>query len=240
MENTTLASSKSMKALYKIAAAAAVLIVLAGLIDAATSMGAEVRDNRSFDILELFTLFQSSPFEAFSRLGVINILTLSLGVPVYLALNQAFRKERPALAAFAALLFFLGSAVYLSSNTVFSLFAVSRQYAVASAAQKPLLEAAGRALLAQGADLTPSTFFGLIFTQIAGLLITGAMLRQPMFGKWMGGVGLAGFCLMSIFFIMTAFVPAYYDTALLISAPGGLLLMAYQVMLAHKLYRLDP
>ncbi len=216
----------------------ALLIALAGLTDALTSMGIEARDNSSVNITEWFALFQTNRFAAFSSLGVINIITLSVGIPIYLAFNQAFRQDHPALAALASSLFFIGAAIYMASNTVFSLFAISQQYAASPEAQKPLLEAAGRALLAQGADLTPATFVGLILTQIAGLLITSGMLRGSLFGKWIGRAGLVGFSLTIIFFILAAFVPARYDTAMLFAMPGGFILTAYQIMLARQFFQL--
>jgi hypothetical protein len=238
MDQTIIVSGSPSKVLYRVAGALALLIALAGLIDAVTSMGIEARDNSTVSIMQWFTLFQANRFAAFSSLGVINILTLSLGIPIYLAFIQAYRQHRLAHAALASILFFIGTAVYLSSNTVFPLFAISRQHAAAAEAQKPLLEAAGRALLAQGADLTPGTFVGLFLTQVAGLLITSIMLRGTIFGKWTGRAGLAGFSLMVMFFILTAFVPERYDNAMLIAAPGGLLLMAYQIMLARRFFQL--
>lgn len=238
MDQAILVSDTQSKALYRVAGTMALFIALAGLIDAMASMGIEARDNRTVAISEWFTLFQTNRFAAFSSLGVINIITLSLGIPIYLAFPQAHRQDHPALAALASIFFFIGVAVYLSSNTVFSLFAVSRQYASAPEAQKPLLEAAGRALLAQGADLTPGTFLGLCLTQIAGLLITSVMARGNVFGKWTGRAGLAGFSLMSIFFILTAFGPEHYNTAMLLAAPGGLILVTYQILLARRFYQL--
>ena len=220
--NKLVVSNTPSKSLYRIAGTVALLIILAGLTDAITSLGTEARDNSTVSIIEWFTLFQTNRFAAFSRLGIINILTLSLSIPIYLAFTQAYRQHRSALAMLASVLFFIGTAVYLSSNTVFSLFAISQQYAAAAEAQKPLLEAAGRALLVQGADLTPGTFIGLFFTQIAGLLITSMMLQGTVFGKWTGWFGLVGFSLMSVFFILTAFVPNQYNTAMLIAAPGAL------------------
>lgn len=234
LQPTTIVQNSHTKAVYRLAAVAALLIVVMGLTDAFTSMGMEAHDNRTIKITEWFALFQSDWFAAFSRLGVINMITLSLGIPVYLAFNHAFPQHCRARVAFASILFFTGTAIYLASNTVFPLFALSQQYAAAPAAQKLLLEAAGQALLAQGADLTPGTFYGLFFTQVAGLLITSMMLRDNGFGKWAGGLGLVGFALMSVFFILTAFLPEYYGTAMMISAPGGLLLMAYQLMLARR------
>lgn len=238
MKRTSFTANTQPVSLYKLAGGMAILTVLAGLTDALTSMGVQAQDNRVIQVAEWFRLFQTGRFEAFSRLGVINMLTLSLSLPIYLAFIRAFRQRRPALAALASVLFFVGTAVYLSSNTVFPMFALSRQYAAASAAQKPALEAAGRALLAQGADLTPGTFAGLFISQIAGLLITGGMLRGDVFGKWTGLAGLVGYSLMSVFFILTAFVPAQYNTALLVAAPGALIMMAYQILLARRFFQL--
>jgi hypothetical protein len=238
MEQAMIVSITQSRVIYKIAGAMAIFIVLAGLTDAVTSMGTSLQDNRMIPIVEWFTLFQTSRFEAFSRLGVINIITLSCCIPVYLAFDQTFREERAAkaqgIAAFAMILFFTGVTIYLSSNSVFALFAVSQKYAAATPAQKPLLTAAGQALLAQGTDLTPGTFAGLFFTQIAGLLITSAMLRGSVFGQWTGRIGLVGFGLMSAFFILTAFFPTYYGTAMIVSAPGALLMLTYQILLARK------
>jgi hypothetical protein len=227
------------KAFYKLAGTMALLIVLAGLVDAITSsQGGEVKANSTVSIVEWFTMFQSSSFYAFSNLGLINIITLSLAVLVYLALYQAHRREQPTFAALAAVLFFIGTAVYLSSNTVFSLFGLSKQYALAAEAQKPLLEAAGHALLAQGADLTPGTFMGFFFTQSAGLLITSVMLRSKAFGKWIGGLGLAGYGLSSVFFVLAAFAPDNYASAMVFMMPGGLILLAYQILVARRFFQL--
>lgn len=242
MEQTMTIPNKPWKTLYRVAGVMAILIILAGLTDAITSMGMEARDNSTISIIEWFTLFQTDRFAAFSRLGVINITTLSLCIPIYLAFTQAFARtdlqHRPARAMLASILFFIGTAVYLSSNTVFSLFALSQQYATAAETQKPLLEAAGRAVLTQGADLTSGTFVGLFLTQIAGLLITSGMLRGTVFGKWTGWLGLVGFGLMSVFFILTAFVPDQYNTAMLIAALGAFLMIAYQIMLARRFFQL--
>lgn len=231
-------TNKHWKSFYKGAGCLAILIVVAGLVDAITSMGVQARENSTVPIMEWFTLFQTHRFEAFSRLGLINIITVSLSIPIYLALANSLRGIHPVRATLAPVILFMGAAIYLSSNTVFPLFAVSRQFAVATEAQKPLLVATGRSLLAQGADLTSGTFFGLVFVQVAGLLITSVMLRGEVFSKWTGIVGMAGYIAMVAFFIMTAFFPQNYDLAMIVSAPGGLLLLAYQIMIAARFFQL--
>ena len=238
MEQSKIETNTNWKAFYKMAGTMALLIALAGLIDAITSMGIEARANSTVNIVEWFTIFQTNRFHALSNLGVINIVTLSLGIPIYLALCHTHSQERPAFSALAAVLFFIGAAIYFSSNTVFSLFALSKQYALAAESQKPMLEAAGRSLLAQGADLTPGTFMGFFFTQTAGLLITSLMLCGRVFSKWVAMTGLSGYILTSIFFILAAFAPENYAMAMVFAMIGGLLLLAYQIMLGRRFFQL--
>jgi len=224
---------------YKFAAIAALLIVLVGLVDIITSMtGGEARENSAVNVVDWFMLFQTNRLAALGNLGLFNILTLSFGIPLYLALFNIHRQTNPAFGRLALILFVMGTGIYISSNTVFSMLALSNQYAVATEAQKPLLESAGRALLAQGADLTPGTFVGFFFTQSAAMLMSFVLLRGGIFSKTTGWLGLVGFGLMLIFFFITAFAPAQFTTALMISAPGGLLLMAYQILISRRLFQL--
>ena len=227
------------KDFYKFAGAMAILIVLAGLADMVVSMmGGEARENSTIPVVEWFELLQTLPIIALSNLGLINIITQVLGIPIYLALFNAHRRVNPGFAALSAILFFMGTAIYISSNTVFSMLALSRQYLVAVDAQKVLLEAAGRAALAHGADLTPGTYMGFLFTQTAGLIMALVILRGGIFSKLTGWVGLLGFSCMLIFFSLAAFAPAQFATAMLIAIPGGLLLIAYQLLIARKLFRM--
>ena len=227
------------KTFYKVAGTAALLIVLVGLVDTITSMmGGEARGNSTISVVEWFTMFQTSRFSALSALGIFNNFTLSLGIHVYIELYHPQRDQQPGFAMLAALLFFMGTAIYVSSNTIFSMLALSSQYAAAAEAQKPLIEAAGRAALAQGADLTPGTFMGFFFTQTAGVLMALLMLLGKVFGKWTGWIGLAGYVIMLIFFVLTAFAPESFATAMMIAMVGGLLLMAYQIMLGRRLFQL--
>jgi hypothetical protein len=227
-----------MKTLCRVAGTAALLIIAAGMTDALTSMGSTPIDNRAIPTAEWFRLFQTHPFEAFSRLGLINMITLSLCTPIYAAYLRILKRNRP-LVLLAAILFLIGVATYLSSNSVLPMFALSREVAAASASQMPMLEAAGQSLLAQGADLTSGTFIGLFLPQIAGLLISSVLLQTRVFGKWIGPLGLAGYNIMAIFFILTAFFPQLYDTAIAISAPGGLILIIYHMIFALKIFKMS-
>jgi len=240
MKNPIIEIEPSWKVFYKFSGIAAFLIVLVGIFDIVLSMIAgEAKANHVVTVTEWFELFQSNRISALSNLGMINLITLTLGIPVYLALINLHRKTNPSFSALSAIFFFIGAAVYFSSNTIFSMLALSNQYATASEVQKPLLEAAGRAALTIGADLTPGTFMGLLFTQLAGVVITFVMLRGQIFSRWTAGLGLFGYICMVIFFTITAFVPSIFYTAMMISMLGGLSLMAYHILFARKLIQLS-
>jgi hypothetical protein len=64
------------------------------------------------------------------------------------------------------------------------------------------------------------------------------MLSGRVFGKWVSMAGLAGYALTSIFFVLAAFASENYDTAMAFAMPGGLLLLAYQIMLGRKFLQL--
>jgi hypothetical protein len=225
-------------AFYRVAGGAALLIVLVGILDIVLSLFAgDARANSVISVTEWFALFQSRPVTALSNLGLINILTLSLGIPLYLALYNAHLRTSPGFAALAANLFFIGVAVYLASNTVFTMLTLSRQYAAAPQAEKALLEAAGRAALAQGADLTPGTLLGLCFAQLGGFIMALVLQHGKRFGQRAPWLGLFGFGCMLIFFPLAAFWPEQFNLAMLISLFGGLALMAYHILIARQLFQ---
>lgn len=225
------------KNFYTFAGLAALLIVAAGIADTILSMVAgEAAPNHAVPATEWFHLFETNPITALSNLGLINIITLSLGIPVYLALLHVHRQTNPAFAGLAATLYFIGVAIYISSNTVFSMLAISSQYALASDSQRVFLEEAARAALAQGADLTPGTFMGLGYTQLGGLIMALILLRAGVFSKKTAWPGILGFTCMLIFFTLAAFSPQLFSTAMLTSLIGGLALMIYHILIAFRLF----
>lgn len=225
---------------YKVAAVTSLLIVIVGLVDITVSMmGGEAKANNAIPVEEWFMLFQTDRLTALGNLGLFNILTLSLGIPLYIALFNLNKANYSALATLAVTLFVMGTSIYISSNTVFSMQSLSNQYATASVGQKPILEAVGKVLLAQGADLSSGTFMGFLFTQLGGLLMAVTLMKSKVFGKRMPWFGMIGFGLMLVFFYIAAFIPGEFATAMIISAPGGIMLMVYQILMAQKFYQIS-
>lgn len=236
MNNT----SFNWRGFYKLAGTTALLVVLVAVMDIALAMlGGEARENSTVTTLEWFTLFQTNPISAFGNLGFMNILYQTLAIPLYLALAHLHRKVNPAYALLAALLFGIGTMVYFSTNSVFSVFALSRQYAAATTEiQKSALLATGDAALAMGADLTPGVFLGFFFSELGGILMAVVMLRGGIFGKVTAWAGILALGSMLVFNTLAAFVPAKFDLAMGFASLGGPLSMLYYILMARKLFQL--
>jgi hypothetical protein len=225
---------------YKVGGTAALLVVLVALLDIIMAMlSGEAKENSAITVIEWFALFQNNPLSAFSNLGLFNIIYLALAIPLYLALYHIHRQVHQAYAALAIILFCIGATVYFSTNTVFAMFALSRQYMVAiTEAQKSIFIAAGQAALAQGADLTPGVFMGFFFTEAAGIVMAIVMLQSGIFSKLTAWVGILALGSMLIFNTLAAFLPANYDVAMMFATLGGPLSMAYYILIARRLFQL--
>jgi hypothetical protein len=240
MTENDLGLEPSWKSFFRLAGICAVLIILMGLTDVVLSSTAgEVTVNSMVPVREWFEMFRLKPVSAFSNLGMINLINLTLEIPIFIALIYAQRKSVPAFSLLAGILFLIGVVVYYSSNTVLPMYGLSKEYTLAVDAEKPLIEAAGRALLARGADLSLGTFSGFLLSQSAGLLIGFILLKTKFLGKLAPWIAIAGYSFMLAFFIISAFNPAQFNLAMILSAPGGLLLMAFQVFIALKFFQLS-
>lgn len=99
-------------------------------------------------VLDWFTLLQSNLFRGLLSFDLLFLVGEALLVPVLLALYAALRRASQGFMALALALGLIGVALYFSANPVFSLLALSNQYAAAPAAEQSQLVAAGQALLA--------------------------------------------------------------------------------------------
>jgi len=115
---------------------------------------------------------------------------------------------------------------------------LSGKYAVASEAQKTLLAATGEAMLARGAHGSLGVFFGFLLPTQAALLMSMVMLQGRMFGKVNSYVGIVGNALMVVYIMVVTFAPAVKEMAMAFAMPGGLLLVAWMIMLTIRLFQL--
>jgi len=192
-------------------------------------------------VLDWFILFQENPFMGLRNLGLLNIFLNILAILTYLALYAAHRetRERP-FATLATLVSFLGIGIFFATNRAFPMLALSNQYAAAiSDAQRAMLEAAGQSMLSIGASHSPGTFFAFFLSETAGVLISGAMLHGGVFSKGNAYAGILGFTILLVFEYFSSFVTGLSTVTMLLSMLGGILTMAWYILIARRLFQLE-
>ena len=229
------------KGMYRLAGGAALAIIVAGLADIIITMfpwGA-TPDPGTGSVTEWFSLIQANWFLGLRGLGLLNILTIGLAAPVFLALLAIQRRQSMAFSGLALILVLIGATIYISNNTALPMLTLSKRYlAATSEAEKAQLAAAGQVLLSRAEDFTPGAFAGFIFTEIGYLLAALVMLRNGLFGRATAWVGLTGFALMIISTTWATFVPLYYDATVLLAMVGGLGCMAWFFLVARRFFRM--
>lgn len=234
------AGNLSWKSLYRVGGIAALMAVLAGLLDVfimflpdtGTTPGART-------VADWFNLFQNQWFLAFRDMGLLNMVTTLCSVLIFFALFGVHRRTDPPYAALALTLVCMGATIYIANNISFSMLALSRQYAAASSeAQKSTLLAVGQVLLARE-DVGAGSFMGFFIPEVAGVLMAVVMLRSKIFHRWVAWMGILGEVFLAIFNICAAFTPGLYDFAMNFARIGGPLSLLWFILIALKLFRLS-
>jgi hypothetical protein len=234
-----IATDSNWKSLYKVGGAAALMAVLVGLSEIIITFlpGGGVSSG-IVTVIDWFTLFQNNWFLGLRNLGLLNIFLTALAIPIFFALYAAHRRVNQAYAALAMIIAFIGVAVFFATNRAFPMLELSRQYAAATTdAQRSILVAAGQAMLSVGQSHTPGTFIGFFLTEVAAIVISIVMLRSQVFSKASAYAGILGFGLLLIFEVCSSFVPAL-DVAIIFAMGGGLLSMAWYILIARRLFQL--
>ncbi|NDJ63026.1 MAG: DUF4386 family protein [Chloroflexi bacterium] len=234
-------SESQWASLYTIGGSAALITVALILVDTGLSMVNPAGDNIPgvFSAAEWFGLFETDPLRSFRDLGVLNIFNAILGIPVFFALYVLHRGTQQAYAGLALMLMLFGGAVYISNNTVLPMWALSQDYAAATTeVERATLIAAGEAMLARGADFTPGSLVGFILSSVATLLMAFVLLRGRVFSSITAYAGLIGLTCLLIFTIWVTFAPSSFATAMLLALPGGLLALAWNILIARRLLQL--
>ena len=225
------------RSLYKVGGAAALLAVLTGLVEIIITFlpGGNASPET---VLDWFTLFQNNWFLGLRNLGLLNIVLTALAIPIFLALYAAHRQANNASAVLAVIISLIGVAVFFATNRAFPMLDLSSQYAAATTdAQRSLVAAAGQAMLSVGKSHTPGTFMGFFLSEVAGIAISSVMLRSKVFSKATAYAGILGFGLLLVFEVCSSFAPGL-DMAMIFAMGGGLLVMAWYILIACRLLQL--
>ncbi|MDP1727478.1 MAG: DUF4386 family protein [Bacteroidota bacterium] len=173
------------------------------------------------------------------NLDLLNIVNQIIFIPAYFALYAAHRKVNNAYAAFALIIFLVGTIIFVATNTALPMLELSNKYfAATSETQKSFLAAAGEAMLARGAHGSLGVFIGFILPNIAGILISLVMLSGKIFSKVNSYLGIAGSSLILVYLVLVTFAPSTKNMATALAMPGGLMAMAWMILFSIRLLRL--
>src|SRR5208283_3440565 len=176
--------------------------------------------------IDWFTLFQSHWFLGLRNLGLLNLIGAALLVPTFLAMRSALRRDNRALGMLSTVLFFSGLAAYYLSNRAFEMLSLSSQYAGATTdLQRSLLVAAGEGTLARGQGRA-----GLLLIEIAGLVISAAMLRGRAFSKATAYAGILGNLLLIVVEVILALERRLPSAGMAVAVCGGLSIITWYVL----------
>ena len=178
--------------------------------------------------------FRTIGFLGLRNLGLLNLIGAALLAPTYLALYAALKRRNEALAAFGAVLFFVGIAVYVADNRAFPLLSLSGQYASAATDEhRSQLIAAGQVMLVEGESRA-----GIVLVDFAGLLVSAVMLGGKVFSKATAYAGILGNGLMIGVEVIVASAHRVRGAGLVIAVCGGLSVMTWYLLVGRRLLQL--
>jgi hypothetical protein len=239
-ETSAQTADAAWKGLSTIGGVAALVVVLLYLLDIAVSFSGGDTHPGALDATEWFALLQTNALLGLRTLGLLNVLSVMVAVPLYFALFAAHWRTNPACAGLALLTFLVGAAIYLANNPAAPMLALSARFETATpGSERSLVAAAGEAILARGEDFTPGGFAGLFLTEVAGLGMSLVMLGGKVFSRATAWAGIVGLALLSLFTIWATFVPVGYPAAMILALVGGLSIMGWYVLTARRLFQLS-
>lgn len=190
-------------------------------------------------IEQWFTQLRVNPLLGLRNLDLLNITVSAVGLPMYVALYGAHRNASPGYASLALVIAAVGTGVFIANNAALPMLELSRQYSAASTeAQRWVLQGAGEALLAKGGHGSMGAFIGFFLSSIGTLLMTVAMLRGRVFGHPVAYTGMLGISLLLVYLIGSMFTRERNGLLMAIATLGGLLMIAWNVMIARRLMQL--
>ncbi len=233
------------KKMYKKGGVAALICAVMYIITLAVYVPANRASPPPETVLEWFTLLQNQPITGLFFLGLADIFIMILWGPLALALYASLKKINKTWSMIATCFVFVGMAVYLSTNTAFSMLSLSQQYAAATTeTQKTILLAAGQAMLAIS-EGTGGQYAGMPLAWLSGLILSLVMLRVKVFSKttaWMGIIGL-GLLIASMPFAGYTTVgakSAMVDAIIAVTyIGGGLLSLAWYFLVGLRLIKIS-
>jgi hypothetical protein len=230
-KSTASAKDPTWKALYRIGGVAP-LITLALYLSQVVFISWEEFPSTTLD---WFSLFQHNKLLGLFYLNALDMISIALLGPMFLALYVALKRDSESCMAIAALFAFLGIAVFIAPRSAtLSVLALSDQYAAATTeAQRAQALAAGDAVTAL-LQPTPQTI-GFLLIAVAALITSLVMLRSQVFGNVTAYVGILASALTLADNISLVLLPSI---AGLLMGIAGVFWVVWWVLIARRLLQL--
>ena len=236
----TMTTESRWRGIYVVGGITALLVLVGTLTDIAIrAIPGWDASNVPVTMQAWFTQFRANPLLGLRNLDLLNVTISAIGIPMQVALFGAHRRVCRAYAALALIVMLVGTVVFMTSNAALPMLELSKQYSAASTvSQRLTLEAAGQALLAKGAHGSLGAFMGVFLSSIGALLMGLAMLTGRVFSRVTACLGIVGITVLIIYAFGSTFVPESRQAMMVIAISGGVLMMAWNVMVARRLFQL--
>jgi hypothetical protein len=185
---------------------------------------------------ERFLEFKESWLIGLNRLDMLNVIISAAMIPVFFALCVIHREIKPATSTLTLILFLVATTIFITTNTALPMLQLSGKYfSTTSETQRALYASAGEALLVRGEHGTPGVFIGFFLLTLSNLFISFVMLNAGIFKKIVGYLGIIGSFSLLIYIFLVTFFSSIKSIAVIIAAPGGILVLVWYLFIAIKL-----
>lgn len=232
-----MAEERSWRTLYRIGGTVAFVALAMMVLDIALTMmpgwgSASVPATAAAWLAQL----RDTPLLGMRNLDFLNITASVIVLPLYLAIYGVLRRTEPALALLGLIVVALGTALFVAANAALPMLELARGYALATdPAERAAFVAAAQALLARGAHGSFGSYPGFFLSEVGTLLTGIALLRSRAFGLAAAWVGIVGVTVLLGYTTAYTFVSATDSLIMLAAIPGGLLMIAWYVLVGRQL-----
>lgn len=184
--------------------------------------------------------FETSPWLGLRNLDVLNVLITLVSLPLYGALFAGLRPAHKRAATLGIVLVMTGSFLFVANNVGLPMLMLARRLGGANPAEHAAIVSAAGALVARGAHGSIGVLPGFLLSELGTLAFAVAMLRGRLFGRLTAWLGIAGCSALIAYTLAVTFLAVPDAMAPMLAAPGGLLMLGWQVGTARRLWFGDP
>ncbi len=183
---------------------------------------------------EWFSLFQESKLLGLFYLNALDMISIALMGPMFLALYMALRQDNETWMIVGVFFVLIGIPVFIATRAPsLTVLTLSDQFAAATTeVQRTQILIVGDAV-AQGQPTTQTV--GFLFIAAAVLIISVIMLRGTIFGKITASVGILASVITFVGFISVIMVPSFAGALVVVSVVPWVL---WWVLIARRLLQL--